>query len=96
MSIVLEKLENKNLEDADKKLEHYREKFRRKEESGRIIVSNVKRINRDFLRRLKLPTFIKKIKNDLSQTEIMYLAAGNEKNIRFLKGWQGLQFMKKI
>lgn len=99
----MEKLENRDLEDAEKKLEHYKEKFRKKEESGRIIISNVKRINKDFLKKMKPPVYM--LKKAISQNglnnntpkdiELMYIVSGNEKKTRLTKGWQALLYLKK-
>lgn len=99
--LVLDRLENKNLQDAEKKLEEYKEKFRKKEESGRTIISGFKRINKDFTRKQKPLSYIVKNNNNHNNNnqvnidrETLYLVSGNEKRTRVCKGLQAFAFIK--
>lgn len=79
------------MEEAEQKLAYYKEKFRKKEESGRIIISTIKNINWDFQK--KKLNYTKKLKNELVDSETLYLVSGNEKKNRVMKGLQGLTFL---
>lgn len=81
-------------------MEEYKEKFRKKEESGRTIISGFKRINKDFTRKQKPLSYIVKNNNHNNNNqgnidrETLYLVSGNEKRTRVSKGLQAFALIK--
>ena len=82
-------------------MEEYKEKFRKKEESSRTIISG-KKINKDFTRKQKTLSYMVKNNNHNNNNQVnidretLYLVSGNEKRTRVCKGLQAFSFIKKF
>ena len=90
---VLQKLENRSTEEAEKKLEFYKEKFRKKEESGRIIVSNIKKVNWNFFKK-NITWHFNRNRHVGIDSESLYMISGYDKKYRMMKGLQDTLFFK--
>lgn len=100
---MLWRFENKELAEAEKKLGFYKERFRKREENGRTIMSGIKRINKDFARKMKPLSYsavrpqglLSNNGNGINiDREMLCLASGNERKHRVSKGLQSLLFLK--